>query len=358
MATLKKKRGWFSRLTFGSVSLALAGLLLLSYASLLVNPARAWFFTIFGLLFFPLLITTALFFLWALLRRSRMAFLLALMLLPALLLFGRYYQFRGPDPDETPAPSLKVVSYNVGRFIHADADIPLLALADSVATYLRGQDADVICLQEFYLPLSQEIAPWLRRHFPGYQAEYYALTGKNGRFGNVTLSRLPIVSKGKLTFDKSTNMAFYTDIRLRKSTLRFYNCHFESYNISIPALLKRIGKEEDVMEDTGRRMRRSITQRPQQVETVMRDIDACPVRSMVLGDFNDTPVSYTYQRLRRGHSDAFVKAGKGFGATYRLLLPLLRIDYMLYPKDLEAVSYETGPVRYSDHYPVIATYTE
>jgi endonuclease/exonuclease/phosphatase family metal-dependent hydrolase len=167
------------------------------------------------------------------------------------------------------------------------------------------------------------------------------------------------VAKGKLTFEKSTNMAFYTDIRLKNTTLRFYNCHFESYNISIPALFKRIGnREEDVMEDTGRRMRRSITQRPQQVETVMRDIDACPVRSVVLGDFNDTPVSYTYQRLRRGHSDTFVKAGKGFGATYSLLQPLLRIDYILYPKDLKAVSYKVDRVSFSDHYPIIATYSE
>ena len=352
-----KKHGWLSRITFGGASLILSGLLLLSYASVLVNPAKAWFFTIFGLLFFPLLLCAVLFFFWAVLRRSRMALLLALLLLPALLFFGRYYQFKGPE--DPPEPTLKVVSYNVGLFAHSQVEGTRLALADSVAAYLRSLDADVICLQEFYLPPKQEeIGAWLRLHFPGYQAEYYALTGRNGRFGNITISRLPIIAKGKLAFEKSTNMALYTDIRLKNTTLRFYNCHFESYNISIPALIKRIGKEEDVMEDTGRRMRRSIIQRPQQVEAVMRDIDACPVHSVVLGDFNDTPVSYTYQRLRRSRSDAFVKAGKGFGATYNLLHPLLRIDYILCPRDLEAVSYQVDHVRYSDHYPVIATYSE
>lgn len=356
MARERKKRGWFSRITFGSASLALSGLLLLCYASVLVNPAKAWFFTIFGLLFLPLVILTGLFFLWALFRRSRTAFLLALMLLPALLLLGRYYQFRGPE--DTSEPSLKVVSYNVGVFAHPDGEEDRLDLADSVAAYLRRTGADIICLQEFYLPQQQEVGGWLRRHFPGYQAEYYLLTGKKGRFGNVILSRYPIVAKGKFDFEKSANMAFYADIRLPSTTLRFYNCHFESYNISIPALIKRIGKEEDVMEDTGRRMRRTITQRPQQVEAVMRDIDACPLHSVVLGDFNDTPVSYTYQRLRRGRSDAFVKAGKGFGATYRLLQPLLRIDYILYPEDLEAVSYAVDQVRYSDHNPVIVSLYE
>ena len=105
-------------------------------------------------------------------------------------------------------------------------------------------------------------------------------------------------------------------------------------------------------------MRRSITQRPRQVDEVMRDVDECPVRSVVLGDFNDNPLSYTVHRLSRGRRDSFVQGGKGFGATFRTLWPLLRIDYILIPRDLETVSYEVPKVKYSDHYPVIATYYE
>ena len=103
-------------------------------------------------------------------------------------------------------------------------------------------------------------------------------------------------------------------------------------------------------------MRRSIAERPKQVAEVMRGVDNAPVQSLVLGDFNDSPLSYTYFRLLRGRHDSFVKAGKGFGATYRSLWPLLRIDYILYPFELEAVSYTIPHVKYSDHYPVIATY--
>ena len=352
----RKSRSWFSRLTFGTASLALSGLLLLSYASVIVNPAKAWFFTIFGLLFFPLTLLTILFFIWALWRRSRMAGLLLVMLLPAFLLLGRYYQLKGPE--DPPEPTLKVVSYNVGLFFHSDEKADRLTLTDSVAAYLCRTGADIICLQEFYLPNSVDVDRYLREHFPQYHAAYYVLTGKSGHSGNVTLSRRPVVGKGRLEFEKSANLAFYTDIRLASSTVRFYNCHFESYNISIPALLKGIGKDEELVEDTGRKMRRSITQRPRQVETVIRDVDECPVRSVVLGDFNDTPLSYTYQRLRRGRKDPFIEAGKGFGATYRSFQPLLRIDYILYPEDLEAVSYQVDRVRYSDHYPVIVTFHE
>ena len=318
MAEVKKRHGWFSRLTFGTASLALGGLLALSYVSVLVNPAKAWFFTIFGLLFIPVLVLTVLFFVWALFRRSRMTGFLLVMLLPA-----------------------------------------RLVLADSVAAFLRSTNADVICLQEFHLPNTLNMEAWFRDRFPGYHAEYYVLTGESGHAGNVTLSRRPVLYKGKLDFEKSTNLALHTDIQLDSTVLRFYNCHFESYNISLSGLVKSIGRHTDEMvEDTGRKMRRGITQRPRQVEEVMKDVDECPVRSVVLGDFNDNPLSYTLYRLSRGRQDSFVQAGKGFGATFRPLWPLLRIDYILYPRDLHVVSYEVPKVKYSDHYPVIATYYE
>ena len=357
MAEVRTSRGWFSRFTFGTACLILGALLGLSYLSMLVNPAKAWFFTIFGLLFVPVLLLTVLFFFWAVFRRSRMAGFLAVLLLPAVILIGKYYQFRSPEPERE--PTLKVISYNVGLFAHGNMGDRRLVLADSVAAYLRRQDADVICLQEFHLPNTLNMDAWLRDRFPGYTADYYVLTGESGHAGNVTLSRRPVLHRGKLDFEKSTNLALHTDIRLDSTVLRFYNCHFESYNISLSALVKSLGRHTDGMvEDTGRKMRRSITQRPRQVEEVMKDVDNCPVRSVVLGDFNDNPLSYTVFRLSRGRRDSFVEAGKGFGATFRLLWPLLRIDYILYPRDLQAVRYEVPKIKYSDHYPVITTYYE
>ena len=357
MAEIRKKHGWFSRLTFGTATLIVCGLLAICYLSVFVNPARAWYFTVFGLLFIPLGLLAFVFLLWAIRRRSRTAGLLLVALLPAVFLVGKYYQFKAPEPERE--PTLKIVSYNVGLFAHGSMDDKRLVLADSIAAFLRRTDADIICLQEFYLPNTLNMDAWFRDRFPGYKAEYYVLTGAKGHAGNVTLSRRPVLYKGKIDFEKSTNLALHTDIQLDSTVLRFYNCHFESYNISLSGLVKSIGhREENVMEDTGHKMRRSITQRPKQVEEVIKDIDACPVRSVVLGDFNDNPLSYTVHRLLRGRQDAFVQAGKGFGATFRTFWPLLRIDYILCPRDLRAVSYEVPKVKYSDHYPVIATYYE
>ncbi len=355
MASEKKKRHWLSRLSFGTVSLIFSALLVLAYLSFVVDPAKAWFFTLFGLLYFPVLVIVAFLFVWSLFRRSKMRGLLLLVLLPSLFFFGRYYQFKGTE-DTTPA-TLKVVSYNVGLFAHGDRFGNREALADSVCAYLNKADADIICLQEFYLPVRVDMGAWLKRHFPSYSANYYVLTGQDGQFGNVTLSRRPVSGKGMIDFEKSTNQALWTDVRLDSATVRFYNCHFESYNISLSGLVEKAG-EEGLVEETGQKMKRSIHERPGQVAEVLKGVDAAPVRSVVLGDFNDNPLSYTYFRLLRGRKDSFVEAGKGFGATYRSLWPLLRIDYILYPQDLTAVSYKVDKVRYSDHYPVIATYYE
>ncbi|MBR2224760.1 MAG: endonuclease/exonuclease/phosphatase family protein, partial [Bacteroidales bacterium] len=277
MAEIRKKHGWFSRLTFGTATLIVCGLLAICYLSVFVNPARAWYFTVFGLLFIPLGLLAFVFLLWAIRRRSRTAGLLLVALLPAVFLVGKYYQFKAPEPERE--PTLKIVSYNVGLFAHGNMDDKRLVLADSIAAFLRRTDADIICLQEFYLPNTLNMDAWFRDRFPGYKAEYYVLTGAKGHAGNVTLSRRPVLYKGKIDFEKSTNLALHTDIQLDSTVLRFYNCHFESYNISLSGLVKSIGhREENVMEDTGHKMRRSITQRPKQVEEVIKDIDACPVR--------------------------------------------------------------------------------
>jgi endonuclease/exonuclease/phosphatase family metal-dependent hydrolase len=353
MAANRQKRHWLSSLSFGTVSLVAAGLLILGYLSVVFDPAKAWFFTIFGLLYPVVLPLSLALWVWSLVRKSHMRTLLTLALLPSLFFAGRYYRAIPPKAPEKEA-TLKVVSYNVGLFAHGPEGYSRIQLADSVSRYLMHLDADIICLQEFFLPSGMPLDFWISHHFPGYKAEYYVRTGKNGRSGNLTLSRRKVTDRGRINFEHSTNMALWTDIRLDSSTVRLYNCHFESYNISIPGLIKKDG----AMEETEQKMRRSITERPKQVSAVLKDIENAPVRSLVAGDFNDTPLSYTYFRLLLNRRDSFVRAGRGFGATYSMLWPMLRIDYLLYPGDLKAVSYQVERVKYSDHYPIISTYYE
>ena len=356
---MQRQRNILWEMTSRIVMLAAAAPLLLSYLAMVVNPTKAWYMSLFGTLFLPFFLLNLFLLLRALLHWSSSALIPLLALLPAFFFMGRYVQLRA-DGEEPETGCIKVVSYNTGNFIlakknrlHWPEGAGPEICRDSVFAYLRKTDADIICLQEVTLDSDDDGAAYLERAFPGYQASYFLYVGPEGNYGNVTLSRFPILDKGIMDFDDSSNLAIYTDVQVHGKTVRIYNCHLESYSISLAGLARSLGRDTTVVRSTERKIRKSILLRPQQVGRLTADIEDCPYETLVAGDFNDTPMSYTYARLRRDHRDAFVGAGKGFGATYSVLWPFLRIDYVLYPREYGAVSCRIPRVPYSDHYPVI-----
>ncbi len=387
----KKRRNLFAGISAGALMLAAAGLLLLSYLSVVVNPAKVWFFSVFGLLFFPLLILNIVLLGWAAVRRSRLCLIPLLAVLPSLLFVGRYVRF-GKAASEMPvtgmqvtgmsvteataagssagessdaaaakrnmAPSLKIITYNVGRFSYRRDMMSARMCTDSVFAYLHRQDADIICLQEYATSNPDRLKSLVRSRMPGYGVEYYLRKGRSGiHFGNVTLSRLPSVGKGKLLFEDSSNLALYSDYSTGGRKFRVYNCHFESYAISMTHLWKSLTGDREILQQTENKYRRSIVRRPKQVGDVLAHIEKSPVEAFVCGDFNDNPMSYTYHRIGRGRKDTFVESGRGFGASYSAFWPMLRIDYIFIPEDWQSSSHRTDRVIFSDHFPVAAELT-
>ena len=351
----------FIGLTNRVLMLIAAALLALSYLSMFFNPAKVWLLSLAGLLFVPFSLVNLFLLIWAIVRRSKAFVIPMLAMLPALFFIGRYVQVSDNDAESElqNKDALKVISWNVGRFAYHSGDIDTFEeCADSVFRFIKQQDADIICLQEMRIKDSRRIKAYLKEKMKGYSSEYYMFTNRGGSFGNVTLSRLPVRNRGKVKFDESANLAIFTDYEYAGKVFRVYNCHFESYNISLSGIIRAMLKSEsDIIAETGTKMKRSITRRPKQVDQVFADIENCPVETFVCGDFNDNPMSYTYYRMMRDRKDAFVEAGKGFGATYARLWPLLRIDYILCPKAYEVVSHEIPRVGLSDHYPVVAEIT-
>lgn len=351
-----KFRNIFYVVTSRTAMIIMAALLVLSYLFSYLNPEHYWLLTIFGLAFIPLALINVVLLCWALSRKSKSLFIPLLALLPALFYVGRYVQFSG-EPDCGPATEeedrIKLVSWNVGRFSSDEDRKGQEICAQEVYAWLQEQDPDLICLQEVWLENVDRVRAYFKSRMPGYHFKYYLAQGRHGAFGNVTLSRFPIVGGGKIKFEKSANMAIYTDIRTEKGIFRIYNCHFESYNISLPHLIKSLANDhEKALKETGDKLEASISRRPAQVNRVMDSIFSSELPSIVCGDFNDSPMSYTYNRLMKGRQDAFVEAGTGFGATYRFLWPALRIDYALFPEHYTVCGHDIPKIGYSDHYPV------
>ena len=356
-----KKKITFTGISARVMMSCAAALLLLSFLSVVADPAKAWFFTIFGLLFIPLFIVNLILFVWALKRRSKSFVIPVIALLPSIFFIGAYFQFPSSSRPSMPSDeesAVRIVTYNVGRFMQPDKKKVAggrKACSDSVRSFLASQDADIICLQEFYASDLKEVQSFAKGIGKGYRPEYYLFKGRYGYYGNVTFSRMKAKDKGVVKFEDSANLAIYTDYSAGGRPFRVYNCHFESYNISMSGILRSVRRQaRDALKETEHKMRRGITRRPRQVNQVMENISKSPVPAFVCGDFNDSPMSYTYYRLSKGRDDSFRKAGEWFGSTFSFLWPLLRIDYVLLPHQFEALSHRTPHKPYSDHYPVVA----
>jgi len=78
-----------------------------------------------------------------------------------------------------------------------------------------------------------------------------------------------------------------------------------------------------------------------------------PYPIILCGDFNETPQSYIYKLLSENFDDAFREGGWGIGSTYAGKIPGLKIDHILYPKEMKVLDARVSKVEFSDHYPVV-----
>lgn len=73
-----------------------------------------------------------------------------------------------------------------------------------------------------------------------------------------------------------------------------------------------------------------------------------------MGDFNDTPMSYSVNTVGKNMYNAFEEKGFGWGVTHFGMLPLFQIDYILCDKAITVDNYGIIKERLSDHYPIWA----
>ena len=89
--------------------------------------------------------------------------------------------------------------------------------------------------------------------------------------------------------------------------------------------------------------------RAQQARRVMEHVITSPYPTIVCGDFNDTPLSYTYHQFNKLLIDSYRNTSTGIGATYVGKVPAGRIDYIFHSKELNSAQFKIQEVAYSDH---------
>ena len=333
--------------TVAACGLALASL------SVLISPEHIWFMPFAGLAFPVLWVLNFFFFLWYLLKRRKKCLLSGFVLLLSAGLAGRFFSISGKEytAPEGPSDDCFILSYNVRGMNLADkSGVP--KEEGVLFDFVIQQNPSVLCFQEFPKKTAQTS---IKNQLSGFKNTHI---GKKGLF---TATIHPIAGIGEIIFPKTRNSCIYTDIILNGDTVRVYNCHLESNKI-LPEEYYifdeiNLNYDEEQLRDLKsivRKVKNSSIVRANQVDSVARHINTSPYPVILCGDFNDTPVSFTYQNIKKNLNDAFISSGRGFSISYKRRLLFLRIDYILYdPHMWKAEAYSCPRIYLSDHFPVM-----
>ena len=327
--------------------------LLISYLAVVIPPDKLWFPSFFGLAFPFIVAANFLFILfWAFTKPKFLLFSL-FTVLAGWGLINRYVQFRGKTTDQD---GIKVVSYNVRNFAGIEKSNQK-ENANKILDFLNNKNPDIVCLQEIRLRRNN-IFNVTNAIKDLKSIEHYQYASSSESFGLITFTSYPIVKMGEIRYGKSANMAIFTDVIIDADTVRIFNVHLQSYRID-PGRYSiidspGIDEEKDIkeMRELGGKLKKAFQLRAKQVREIRKVIDSTPYPVIICGDFNDTPVSYSYQQLLGNCKDAFVGSGKGFGRTYIGKLPSYRIDNILYGDAFESYNFQADAFQASDHLPV------
>lgn len=358
----------------------------------------------FIILFLPVLILVNLFFALYWLIRKR--WLLCLIPLAAVAgsfpYYGTIYKWSGKADTEFSArkeneKNIRVLTYNTGNFLNKDG----IKCARTLADFMESQDVDIACFQEYSMqgrfkdtirqimgdfPYTisnadnQEMQVAVYSRYPILESRYVPYPSST--YGYI-VSTIAICDKGKIekkiadalsgsasamqndsvTFllKDSVTRAVTDSITGTSPKIILINTHLQSTGISttsneITQTEKAGGdiSKTDQTRMTLARMSDSYKIRARQIESICAIIENAAYPVILCGDFNDTPLSYVYDRSATLLTDGFKEGGSGYMYTYKYFRKLLRIDYIFHSAGLRSVSYFSPDKPFSDHNPVIS----
>lgn len=272
------------------------------------------------------------------------------------------------------AGKLKVMSWNVhglgifDRPRNRDADDEIIAL-------IKDEAPDVVCLYEFYTSRVNALKPYSTRimrecGYKEFRFRYDNTIGSKIYLGIAIFSRYPLSDFRSNPLHALSNgeedvLLNQVDVSLPEGqTIRVFATHLQSFMLSDveKSYLNEVGQRDSSLKmersrSFVRRFGLAYVKRSEQVDKAAAIIVRSPFPTVLCGDFNDLPGSYTYTQMKGRFCDAFVQKGFGIGKTYNQLSPTLRIDYILYDDSvLEIAGFRSPHTKLSDHNPVIANF--
>lgn len=322
----------------------------------LINPSFFVWTAFFGLAFWMIFFSNLIILIILIFLKSRRTLLIPIIALlfsiPGII---KSYSFGEEKQEEA---NFKIMTYNICVF--RDYKVKSRSVTEvkqSLAKLVKEQNPDVLCLQES--------GKWPKNTVVEFsQMIDYKYHSVNSVNGNSYFSKYPIENIPNFKDDDIRKFADIKKIKINnKESFYLVNCHFNSFGISSEEIeyindTKNIVKDKEIYgKSVITKLTNGFKLRTKNTELLLNQLpnDGTPI--IICGDFNDTPMSYTYnQMLNADFKDAFITASRGFGKTYCGSLPLLRIDYFWYNDHIEVIDYNRIKKTSSDHYPLVMTF--
>ncbi|MBT3207767.1 MAG: endonuclease/exonuclease/phosphatase family protein [Bacteroidetes bacterium] len=347
------------------INLILIVVLFFSYLASHVNPSKTWVIAFFGLAYPQILIANIIFIILWFFRKPKYALISIITILLGWQYFSRSFQINfskeKSEFENENTNDFKLLTYNV-RLFDLYNWTKQNNSPDEIFEFTASQNPDIFCFQEFVSNSSNTARSYkyvANHKMARYSHFAYTKSNRNLYYGVVTYSKYPIINRGEIRFDDTKNISIFSDIKINSDTIRLYNLHLQSIRFDLKNYhyldtMSFKYDEENIaqIEDITKRMKIAYQKRSDQVAIVSAHMKKSPYKIVICGDFNDTPVSYTYSELIAELLDAFVESGHGFENSFTGIFPSFRIDYIFHDEKIQSYDYQTIKVDFSDHFPV------
>lgn len=336
-----KKLSWFHSILFG-LNLIAVLLLLAACAVPHITSVRFSFLSFLSLTV-PFLVGINLLFCLFWLLKGKRQFLPSLcILIFGYFALGAFLKLNFTDENDF-EDDLSIMSYNVHSFNqYGPLDNP--TVFEDIKALINQEQPDIVCLQEMGRLRLDEYD-----NYP-YRKAIYPPT-----YDKVTMgffSKYPIIRSEMIDFPESHNSAAFADILYKNDTLRIYNIHLESLGITPGSGIIRKNDSDKLF----KMLNNSFGKQQEQAHIIKKHMNTSRYKQFVCGDFNNTQFSNIYQTVIGDKKDSFIEKGSGYGRTLNFHKLPLRIDFILSDPVFEVQSHKNYDEKYSDHYPIMASF--
>lgn len=246
--------------------------------------------------------------------------------------------------------TLTVISYNAGHFYCGRRQT-----LKEAAAYIGNLKADILCMQEapttmeYHSDTIKKVFSYLPYSFNSIRMDHTSLS---------IYSKYPLQLVKTVYYKDTKNASMIVDVVGLNDTIRLFCNHLQTTSVnayrgqiqaaSKPWMFRLKAGVKLILQ-----MKENFRKRAAQADYIAEEIRRSPYPVLVCGDFNDTPASYTYHRMKGALTDGFRDAGKGYQYTFRQLKRIWRIDYIFYSDELKGISYDSPDTPYSDHKMVV-----